>query len=234
MNYSDQLLTEDWSLIRMKVLERDGYCCQNCGNKKYLNDPELNSGLISKKGSIFSFVKELNIHVFGSESLRCKIRNELNQKLTEPSLLFFTINEEKWIEIIASRELSPQEILNYLDSTKTTVLDSLPESVDFNGDWTNFKWSFVIGLHIHHSYYQIGKLAWEYPVESLTTLCWKCHELLHKSSEIEVRDEEGSFLENRMACIRCHGAGWFPDYKHVEQGVCFRCRGSKFEEHKYT
>ena len=31
-------------------------------------------------------------------------------------------------------------------------------------------------LHVHHRYYEFGKDPWEYPPESLVTLCVTCHE----------------------------------------------------------
>jgi hypothetical protein len=31
-------------------------------------------------------------------------------------------------------------------------------------------------------------------------------------------------------CARCHGAGGFPEYRHVQNGVCFRCHGSRYDE----
>jgi len=30
-------------------------------------------------------------------------------------------------------------------------------------------------IHVHHSYYEFGKEVWEYPEESLFTLCSSCH-----------------------------------------------------------
>jgi DNA-binding transcriptional LysR family regulator len=34
-------------------------------------------------------------------------------------------------------------------------------------------------LHAHHSYYERGKAAWEYPLESIITYCHGCHEAEH-------------------------------------------------------
>lgn len=39
-------------------------------------------------------------------------------------------------------------------------------------------------LHVHHRYYEKDKEPWEYPLESLVTLCELCHE-----SEREIRKE---------------------------------------------
>jgi hypothetical protein len=34
-------------------------------------------------------------------------------------------------------------------------------------------------LHAHHTYYEKGKNPWNYPIESIVTLCKKCHEQEH-------------------------------------------------------
>lgn len=39
-------------------------------------------------------------------------------------------------------------------------------------------------LNVHHTYYTKGAKAWEYPNESLVTLCRSCHEKLHKAESI--------------------------------------------------
>lgn len=39
-------------------------------------------------------------------------------------------------------------------------------------------------LNVHHTYYSGGYLAWEYPDDSLVTLCEVCHEEWHKAHEI--------------------------------------------------
>lgn len=33
-----------------------------------------------------------------------------------------------------------------------------------------------ITLNVHHRYYEDGKEPWEYPIQSLVTLCEECHE----------------------------------------------------------
>lgn len=30
-------------------------------------------------------------------------------------------------------------------------------------------------------------------------------------------------------CLRCQGAGWFPQWGHIDNGVCFGCAGSGFK-----
>jgi hypothetical protein len=97
-------------------------------------------------------------------------------------------------------------------------------------DPNKYIWKYVLGLHIHHKYYQKTKLAWEYPNEALLTLCWVCHEEAHKNQVVDVFDENMNKVSNYNYCSRCFGAGWFPEYKHFEGGICFRCKGAKYEQ----
>ena len=30
-----------------------------------------------------------------------------------------------------------------------------------------------------------------------------------------------------VACPRCGGTGYLPQYSHIEGGICFKCRGNK-------
>lgn len=84
-------------------------------------------------------------------------------------------------------------------------------------------------LHVHHSYYILSKLPWDYPDEDLITLCNWCHFDFHKDNKVPV------YMNDRKAeivhvdfCWKCKGAGWFPHYKHVANGICFECRGQRF------
>ena len=41
-------------------------------------------------------------------------------------------------------------------------------------------------LNVHHTKYVEGKMAWEYPMSMLTTLCEKCHEEFHANNKVKV------------------------------------------------
>lgn len=92
------------------------------------------------------------------------------------------------------------------------------------------KWLYVKNLHIHHKYYQKGKLPWEYPDEALVTLCWSCHESLHSKETVSYYDESMNLISSLTPCDRCFGAGEFPEYHHVQNGICFKCGGAKYME----
>ena len=86
-----------------------------------------------------------------------------------------------------------------------------------------------IYLHVHHMYYVKGKAPWDYPSDSLVTMCANCHFSWHEMNEVEYYLEDGSII-NLTPCYRCNGAGHFPHFQHVESGICFRCKGMRFEE----
>lgn len=85
--------------------------------------------------------------------------------------------------------------------------------------------------HVHHQYYVFNKLAWEYPDDCLITVCHECHTKIHQESKVLVYAD--SSLETEMdytPCFRCSGIGQFAEFKHIDNGICFRCHGARYEE----
>lgn len=35
------------------------------------------------------------------------------------------------------------------------------------------------------------------------------------------------FLTNSVPCDRCNGTGYLMQFRHIEGGICFKCRGKK-------
>ena len=89
-----------------------------------------------------------------------------------------------------------------------------------------------IYLHVHHTFYILGKLPWDYDDNTLQTLCNWCHWVFHEKEKVPVYAQTANELKemNYTPCKRCNGAGIFPEYKHVQAGLCFRCRGTRYEE----
>lgn len=90
-----------------------------------------------------------------------------------------------------------------------------------------------ISLHVHHIHYIRGLDPWEYKDTELITLCESCHEHVHETEDVpEYHMREGGILERVLftPCKRCHGVGYFREYRHIRGGVCFRCMGSRHEE----
>lgn len=36
-----------------------------------------------------------------------------------------------------------------------------------------------------------------------------------------------TYKEEIVSCPRCGGTGYLPKYRHIEHGICFKCRGAK-------
>jgi DNA-directed RNA polymerase subunit RPC12/RpoP len=90
----------------------------------------------------------------------------------------------------------------------------------------------IWNLHIHHTYYINERLPWQYDETCFETLCWSCHKKFHQEQSVIVYVEiDGQLVKKHelVACYRCGSTGYFPQYSHVEHGVCFRCRGARFE-----
>jgi len=82
-----------------------------------------------------------------------------------------------------------------------------------------------LGLQVHHTYYIIGKEPWEYPEHSLVTLCPDCHKKIHQNNQIPIYSSTTEFMGNATVCGKCEGQGFLPEFEHIEEGICFDCRG---------
>ena len=89
-------------------------------------------------------------------------------------------------------------------------------------------------LHVHHRYYIQGYLPWEYVTSALVSLCADCHYRCHQNHKPtiyqEVKPGKCVALAQVTRCCRCNGTGYIAQYKHVEDGLCFRCYGARYEE----
>lgn len=91
-------------------------------------------------------------------------------------------------------------------------------------------------LQVHHKYYIKDKPIWEVPEGALITLCRDCHIKEHKSKKIPIYNRNPKPGENSLEyyhyeepCRRCSGRRYFQEYKHVNNGRCFRCGGYGYE-----
>jgi len=243
MNYQDQLLTEDWKRRRTSILKRDAFRCQNCFNQSLLKKFRISFhgiGTTSKHLVLIIFDKKLN------STHRCLTNYdksylfELLRISEKNSVVALSIGEDVFCQLIATiilpikldYEQLALQLLNGNESKYNSQKQAMQENYLKNisiKDLNQLQWIDTKGLHVHHKYYQVGKFAWEYPFEALTTLCWDCHEKLHNNTKIDILDQAGNIKEKKQVCERCFGAGWFPEYNHVSSGICFRCSGRRFE-----
>lgn len=241
MNYSEQLQHRLWKQKRELILKRDGYKCQNCYNKTLIDTLNIS---FADFGTTAANLYYLLIDKNTGEINRCltsydkKFDFKLRELGEEGSIIALSNAINGWVNLIATVVLKPKlsignkstplELLQKGESlSRQKAQEKALRNLDGN-ELQKLQWIDTKGLHIHHKYYQIGKLAWDYPDTALITLCWSCHEIEHINSEIDVLDENGNFVEKRQVCPKCYGAGMFPEYLHVQNGVCFLCIGNRF------
>jgi len=85
-------------------------------------------------------------------------------------------------------------------------------------------------LQIHHEYYIIDFLPWEYNDDALITFCRKCHIDWHeKNKNIYYVMKNGKIFNTKeFRCSKCDGSGYIHEYKYYKDGVCFDCNGYGF------
>jgi 5-methylcytosine-specific restriction endonuclease McrA len=227
MSYKELLEDELWLLKRKEILSRDKNCCQNCQNEQVLEG--------TSRGLVVN-IKLLDNHVLA-------IFNASDKRFrphTPKYLLEYSDNDG----CLRKTNIYLFEWLNneILDSLKgVPIYYSLEPSNDGDlklairailKDNSESSYLHINNLHVHHKYYQEGKLPWEYPDSALVTLCWKCHENLHQNESVPYLNKEGKQTKILTPCFRCYGAGYFPEFYHVQNGICFRCEGAKYEQLK--
>jgi len=85
--------------------------------------------------------------------------------------------------------------------------------------------------HVHHTYYILNKLPWDYPEDALMLVCHMCHRNIHLNENIKVYlDEQKREFLSLIPCDRCGGTGYLPQYNYWQNGVCFQCNGERFDK----
>jgi hypothetical protein len=212
-NYADLLLSEEWKSFRLTILNRDGYCCVNCSNRKLkekYKTIERNLDYFEKVTNKLYWLADINLDenfVVDKNIFLNHIKDKKDIKfLIDTSKKIKTKFKTVWV-ITSSHLISIYKTVNGADV---------------------FLHSYE--LHVHHKYYQRGLLPWQYPTTALITLCMDCHNDLHANVKVPFLDERGNQISQLTPCYRCNGVGHFQEYHYVEGGICFRCSGAKYEE----
>lgn len=240
MKYQEQLLQTEWHEKRKIILKRDTNKCLECHNSSYQNS--FRYGLVIGNNIIGDFPK-INFHkgkyIFNIWDIKLNTVIstifDLQNFITDKSYVAF-YEKNKFINVIALKKFDDKQLVlsnNLFDIVSHGIKGKFTEETcDFiTSPISKYDtWDFIKGLHIHHTHYQQGKLAWEYDSSALQTLCWVCHENLHKYSKIDVLDFNGNLIGEYTNCEKCSGAGYLPEFYHVQSGICFRCGGKRFNE----
>lgn len=222
--YAELLDSLKWSECRENILRRDTYECQNCKNATLLEQTESTTDLDLKLKYIQEVLATSKSFDDNPDGTRKEITLEVTNVNEEKSFLdiylnFFSCEDLDWEDVFENQKF--KAFFYTWENYKEIV--ALKERKSSN-------WVFVKDLHVHHKYYQKGLFPWEYPDEALITMCWQCHMELHSTQSVKAYDENGIEEGFLTPCNRCGGAGHFPQYSHVKNGICFRCGGSCYEE----
>jgi hypothetical protein len=76
-------------------------------------------------------------------------------------------------------------------------------------------------LHVHHKYYQNFKEPWDYPNESLITLCEKCHNSQHNKEDERLRERLSElttdYLFNFVKTILLKNPGFILEFNQLSE-----------------
>lgn len=252
MSYPEQLETQEWSSKRLSILERDNYTCQFCHRKqtwcvslgdKFFHIGEDTSYRLTKKNIQMNTISlqassnrtypiQMLENVDTSIAL-CKVYEDYIIGVTDRGVVFYAIenNMKVFKENMGKKvyKVVRAKIPNFRYVFIYYLMDSDLQEIDFPVFYCT---EDMVKLNVHHKYYIFGKNAWEYGDDLLITLCDRCHYQIHKCSNVEIYTYKNG-LQVAMKytpCKRCGGVGYFPEYKKVENGICFRCRGNRYEE----
>ena len=228
MTYEEQLNSLEWKNKREEILKRDGYKCQKCTNKNYLE----NYSLAISCGRVDAHTKSFACQDLITLNISYIVCHNVYTLIDKGIYILYTENDSKNY-LMGVIDLKAEIIKSYSgsldDYTPFNFFEKILSKEEILNSLETLNWKYLNNIHIHHKYYQINKLAWEYPDDALQTLCWECHELLHKNTKISIIDEYGIYFDQKNVCSRCYGAGWFPEFGHVQGGICFKCNGLRFE-----
>lgn len=68
-------------------------------------------------------------------------------------------------------------------------------------------------LEVHHKYYIVGRMAWEYDNFYLITLCKACHWAWHQNNKVKVLQEEDPIVGGFTKIAR-----WLKDLEGLSRG----------------
>lgn len=258
MTYAELLQANEWQAFRQYILERDKKTCKICKNANLLKDCNRGSLIFSHAKDGFQAYRlgegadKKHIYIKDSETKynrkKIPVKYKLPSEFLENCHAFCQSIDNKSFLVASKTQNKYEEFYLLTDKFGLNLLEPINAAVKFylesvlkctyeevleyfkTESFENIEWKIIKGLHVHHKYYQNGKKPWEYRFDALITVCWKCHEEIHKGEPVPHYDESFKRIGNLTPCSRCHGAGYFPEYLHIEEGICFRCRGAMYDE----
>lgn len=247
--YALLLEKDEWKEKRDHIVSRDENKCQKCQNETYLNNIDLKISIslkntISDKGNFLileNFQSNSSIArklPFNKENFKHQFNGIISFCLINENNHIIAVFQEKSLELKTYMKSKRKEIKNEISKEifEDVVLNKLNKFFNLHEYKTHLlqhcnliSWQHTKYLNVHHKFYQKGKKPWKYDDDALVTLCGACHQKTHEEETIYLHNENGKKII-LTPCDRCDGTGVKPEYHYVENGICFKCRGSRFIE----
>lgn len=238
-DYQSQLESSDWRNKRNEILKRDHNQCQICGRGKsmYVNFNKQYWNVGVNYGESINEVLPYSLSMSDFKKL-IQAKTIKIYKLPNDGDLLFAISDNGMVgNVIVDNRSSLQSVDNLRINLIKHSSGLLSFVVRDRNILSNIGNSLYLSenpvvLNVHHKRYIIQHKAWEYSDEDLITLCNECHTKIHQAIGVKVYSDENGYMRqlSLTPCSRCHGTGYFPEYKYVQNGICFKCRGARFEE----
>lgn len=231
--YLELLSADEWTTKRTAIVERDNHKCTKCGSTQSVYRNGMNVNFSGSQEHETSDIIHSNMSIADVKMLYqieqisiLQSVNKLCHGQSNNNILFSvsaSIEEIKKREIVVNFiKFENGSIMPLIDGKRGSVLGDI--SIPKHSNTPTY-------LHVHHTFYIDGALPWDYSDADLMTLCNHCHLEVHKNEKVAVfkKNKNGElFKASYSVCTRCFGAGYFPEYKHVENGVCFKCNGQRY------
>jgi hypothetical protein len=149
---------------------------------------------------------------------------------------FCNVKATGWYQNLPIRDLNEEELLEQKLRAER-LAEQKRMNVELYGFSLNVTPRKTIGIivkkpvfiHIHHKYYILSKLPWEYDDNAVMALCNTCHFDLHKNQVINVYEDDSlKKLIELTQCDRCFGSGFLEEFMHYMNGICFKCSGRRY------
>ena len=250
MTYPEQLETQEWLSRRAQILLRDNNTCQFCGRQasEFVRSNDFDNGQIHNIG-IDTYAGTITRDLLEMDNI--KTPKEFQEEMMDSKGSGLAVQKKGYMLAITNRMV----FLYILNATfaefqrdkarfravRARVRSKYPVYIFFREDSeldllnlpVYYCQEDMVKLNVHHKYYLAGSMAWEYSDSVLITLCDRCHMQTHKCSNIETYTYNRDGVKvamNYTPCTRCGGVGYFPEYRKIENGISFRCRGARYEE----
>ncbi len=252
-DYYDALCEKEWKERRKEILERDNYRCSLCGRTRTIqgecSEKPGDSPKICYVGLNYSENVAIHNDIVVYENKKIVLKGWCKSRIFENGLRHV---------LMGGNYLVPTTMKNLEDLRENLSSDSVMYGLANCGDGSLYPVMFQKGenpsapfetdiivrpylsnhpveLHVHHKYYILEHEPWEYPDNALVTLCGDCHNKLHTSKIVDIPvyaiGNNGTKIKmDYTPCKRCAGQGYLTQYLHIDGGICFRCKGAKYEE----